>query len=214
SVNTGHAYAAAGSYSVTLTVTDDSGAQANDTAMVTVTDVPVAVSGQWANRVGGTNSDLGRAVVIEDDGTVVVGGRLSSAISSQEIVAKYSARGTQLWSRTSNGTGVVEVYGLADDAAGNIVVAGRIVGTVDLGGGGDDIGHAVAADGSGGVFVTGFFMGRMVFGTTILITTAGSNNVFVAKLDATTGAPVWARGYGSTANERGYGIAVDRRGDL
>jgi len=239
---------------------------------------------------------------------VVVGGRLSSAISSQEIIAKYSARGTQLWSRTSNGTGVAEVYGLAHDAAGNVMVAGRIVGTVDLGGGpltsaggpdifvakysgvdgshlwsrrfggpqsdiaygvavddggdvvvtgffqgaadlgggavhsilggldtfvakyagadgrylwsrdlgggGDDIGYAVAADGSGGVFVTGFFMGRMVFGTTILITTAGSNNVFVAKLDATTGARVWARGYGSAANERGYGIAVDRSGDL
>jgi len=307
-VSATHVYRAAGVYPVTLTVVDDVGAGASDTAFVTVTSASSGTPSQWARRLGGSSADLGRAVVIENDGAVVVAGRLASPSGSDVLLAKYAADGTPLWSRTSVGSGVAEAYGLARDAAGNLFITGRLVGTVDVGGGpltsagdtdafvakystvdgshlwsrrlggaqedigyavtvdaggdvvvtgffqgaadlgggptssvlggldtfvakyagadgryvwardvggaGDDIGYGIAADRSGGVFVTGFFMGRMVFGTTILLGTGGSNQVFVAKLAASDGSAVWARGIGSTGNERGYAIAVDRTGDV
>ena len=304
-----HVYTAAGVYPVALTVTDDFGVSATDSLLVTVTPAPTSgVPSQWARRLGGASADIGHAVAIEEEGAVVVAGRLSDGGGPQMLVAKYSATGTQLWSRTSTGTGAAEAYGVARDGAGNVVVVGWLQGTInlggaplssvgssdifvakysgvdgahlwsrryggamtdiaygvavdtsgdvvvigffqqaadlgggtvpsvlgeldtfvakyagadgsylwarDVGGAGDDLGYAVATDASGGVFVTGFFTGRMSFGATTLLSTAGSNNIFVAKLAGADGTPAWAHGMGSTGSERGYDVAVDRNGDL
>ena len=66
---------------------------------------------------------------------------------------------------------------------------------------------AIATDDRGNVFVTGFFMGQMAFGNTIL-TSHGSFDLFVAKYVPATGTWAWAQGGGGVYEDTGQGIAV------
>jgi hypothetical protein len=72
--------------------------------------------------------------------------------------------------------------------------------------------NAVAVDGSGDVLVTGQFTGSVDFGTGRL-TTAGGNDVFVARYSA-AGAPLWARRFGGLITDVGSGVAVDGSGNV
>ncbi|MBL8062060.1 MAG: SBBP repeat-containing protein, partial [Anaerolineales bacterium] len=85
-----------------------------------------------------------------------------------------------------------------------------------LGGTAYDVGLAIAVDGSGNVYTTGLFNGTADFDPgagTANLTSAGGYDIFVSKLDA-IGYFVWAKGLGGTANDVGYGIAVDASGNV
>ncbi|MBX9678173.1 MAG: SBBP repeat-containing protein [Gemmataceae bacterium] len=131
---------------------------------------------------------------------------------------------------------------IANDSAGNIYVAGQFkddaqfgalslttsgqsafvakynpAGTalwaIKLESSGDDAAHAIAVDGSGNVFVTGSFAGQNFAGDPNL-DTAGSSDVFVAKLSASTGSVTWANRYGAGNAEVARGIALDGAGNI
>ena len=72
---------------------------------------------------------------------------------------------------------------------------------------GFDIGYAVALDGSDNVCLAGYFNGTVDFGGGNL-TSAGSNDVFLAKYDA-GGAHVWSKKFGAGGFDDAYGVAVD-----
>jgi hypothetical protein len=67
--------------------------------------------------------------------------------------------------------------------------------------------RASAVDALGNVFVTGYFTGQVAFGNSVL-TSAGNNDLFVAKYVPTTGTWAWAQRGGGTGSDSGYGIAV------
>ncbi|MBO2007712.1 beta strand repeat-containing protein [Hymenobacter negativus] len=67
--------------------------------------------------------------------------------------------------------------------------------------------RGVAADASGNVFVTGSYTGQVSFGSTTL-TSAGSNDIFVAKYVPGTGTWAWVQTAGGTYTDQAYGIAV------
>ncbi len=132
--------------------------------------------------------------------------------------------------------------GIAVDGAGNVVVTGSFRGTVDFGGGpittagsgdifvakfdsagthiwsqgfGDvqyDFGGGIAVDGAGNVLVTGTFRDTVDFGGG-LITSAGLNDIFVAKFDA-GGAHLWSQRFGESGGDSGLGIAADGTGNV
>jgi hypothetical protein len=58
----------------------------------------------------------------------------------------------------------------------------------------DDIGRAVAVDGSGNVILTGWFEGAVDFGGGLL-TSVGDRDIFLAKYDM-DGNHIWSRAYG------------------
>ena len=82
---------------------------------------------------------------------------------------------------------------------------------VSAGGANLDYAQHMAVDSSGNSFITGFFSGAADFGS-YKLTSAGSNDIFVAKVSP-AGAVLWAVSAGGTSSDTGTGIAVDAKGN-
>jgi hypothetical protein len=96
------------------------------------------------------------------------------------------------------------------DASGNFVWAKKMGGT------GFDVGHSIAIDTSGNVYITGGFWGTADFDPgagAFNLSSAGSFDVFISKLDA-SGNFVWAKQMGGTNDDVGHSIAVDASGNV
>ena len=131
----------------------------------------------------------------------------------------------------------------AVDSGGNILLAGPLAGTVDFGdgpktsAGGVDIfvaklaandgaplwskrfgdsqsqtASGLAVDDAGDVVIAGTFTGTVDFGDGPK-TSAGGADIFVAKLDANDGAPLWSKAFGDSGNQVANGLAVDGAGN-
>jgi len=172
------------------------------------------------------------------------GGPLVSAGSKDVFLVKYSSTGAYVWSKRIGGTGADLAGAVAVDGSGNVVVAGNFQGTIDCGGGpltsaglgdmfiakysatgqylwskrfggtGDDYVHGVAVDGVGDVLLTGQFTNTIDFGGPAL-TSAGYEDIFLAKLSGASGGYIWSKRFGSTTRtDIGYGVAVDGTGNV
>jgi hypothetical protein len=176
---------------------------------------------------------------VDFGGGVLTGG--ADAFSPDIFVAKYDPTGKHLWSKRFGDAGSQTGTGVAADAQGNVLVTGDFAGSVDFGGGvltsagGADVfiakydptgkhlwskrfgdadhqgGTGVAVDGLGNVLVTGSLAGAADFGGGAL-TSAGSVDLFVAKLDP-TGKHLWSKRFGDASDQYGFGIAVDAAGN-
>jgi hypothetical protein len=167
---------------------------------------------------------------------------LTSVRYDDIFVAKYNNSGTIQWAQSAGGMSDDEGNGIAVDGSGNAYVTGYFNGTATFGatsltsagssdifvakynssgtlqwvrqGGGasSDGGKGITADGSGNVYVTGYFNGTSTFGTTSL-TSAGSSDIFVAKYNS-SGTILWAQKAGGSNYDEGNGIAVDGGGSV
>ncbi len=198
-----HAYAAAGNYTATLTVTDTFGARASDSASVAVANPVTGTPGSavWRQARGGASSTLPSATAVDSAGNVVVVGTfygstdlgtgvLTSAGVGDIFLAKYSPAGAPLWARRYGGTGNDRGYGVAIDRRANcdgaggtncIVLTGAIGGTADLG------------------------RGPLV--------SAGASDIVVARYTA-AGTPLWTQRYGDAQDDVGYAVAIDPAGNV
>ena len=79
------------------------------------------------------------------------------------------------------------------------------------GGTSSDYGRSIAVDGSGNSYVTGYFAGTAIFGSTSL-TSSGGEDIYIAKLDANANF-LWAKKAGGTNGDNGISIAVDGSGN-
>ena len=148
----------------------------------------------WATQAGGTGDAVGSAQAVSalSDGSAIITGlfgetvnfgdtiSLTSGGAADLFVAKITAGGDWVWATRAGGTG---------DAVGS--------------------GISVLTDGSGAI-VTGRFTGTATFPTTgggLSLTSAGSSDVFIAKIDA-DGDWVWATQAGGTGLTEGFGISV------
>lgn len=82
-----------------------------------------------------------------------------------------------------------------------------------LGGSAADEALAVEVDSKGDIVVTGYFQGTAMFGATQLIS-AGSRDIFVAKLDGATGKVKWAVKAGGKAQEYATALAVNSKDEI
>jgi hypothetical protein len=118
--------------------------------------------------------------------------------------------GTHLWSEQIGGTSSDQAKSVTVDGGGNVLITGYFIGSVDFGGGplpstgldifvakysasgshlwskrfggsSSDLGNAIAVDGSGNVFVTGYFQNTIDFGAGPLASN-GALDLFLTKL--------------------------------
>ena len=141
----------------------------------------------WSRTFGGTSSDHGYSVAVDDSDNVVItgffkveadfgGGDLVEAGLGDVFVAKYASDGTYLWANRYGGSKGDIGREVAFDSAGNVLLTGYSEGTADFGGG--------------------------------WLTSFGGVDIFLAKYDA-NGAHQWSKRFGNVNNCYGYDVVAD-----
>ncbi|NUO51487.1 MAG: hypothetical protein HOV80_21745 [Polyangiaceae bacterium] len=194
----------------------------------------------WAKSLGDAGLG-GRGTVLATDtagnvyvtgdhgGTVDLGG---GALFDSAYIGKLDPTGAHVWSKSFLG----EPWGIAIDGVGDIVMIGRFLGTLDLGGGpivsqglgdvfvakltgagdhvwsygyGDEnlqVGAALAIDSADNVVVSAFGSGSIDFGGGPLTSTHG--RLLMAKLDP-MGGHIWSKQFGDDGSTIGLAMATD-----
>lgn len=169
--------------------------------------------GTWTRFLGGDGNDVGRAIAVDGAGNVYTTGSFTrgadfdpgpgvvNIVSSggQDIfISKLDRFGEYVWAETRGAGGADVGYGIAVDTAGDVHTTGFFAGTVDF----DPIpfGGLTSAERAQRLSVSE-------------ITSVGAADIFISKVDS-AGTHIWARGMGGSANDIGFGAAVDNSGNL
>ncbi|MCP4858662.1 MAG: hypothetical protein GY903_29655, partial [Fuerstiella sp.] len=153
--------------------------------------------------MGGPLNAVGGATVLDSSGNVYITGSFQGMVDFDP--------GAGVSNLTSKGNNDIHVTKL--DSSGNLVWARSMGGT------GNDQGLDIAVDGSGNVYVSGFFTFTADFdpgpGVSNLTVNGGgaSGDMFVTKLDS-GGNLAWAKSAGSTKGDFGKGVDVDSSGNV
>ncbi len=148
----------------------------------------------WALGSNSYSSVYGQEVSLDAQNNAYVGGA-------------YSTSAMSLGTVTLN-----KPLGKRDIWIAKVSSAGKVAWAASAGGKGSDYLYNLLADGSGNTYLTGQFTETATFGSHTL-SSKGGFDVFIAKLD-NTGTFVWAHGFGSAGNDRGWSMAVDKSGNV
>jgi hypothetical protein len=164
----------------------------------------------WAARIASTGNDIGNGIATDTSGNVFVAGYYLAAVTFFNqgptgsgvvtlpftagldcFIAKYSSDGAVLWAARIASTGADQVYGIATDPSGNVLVIGYYSAEVTI--------YNQGPSGSG----------------VVTLPFTGGNDVFVAKYSS-AGAVLWAARIAgtTTSGDVGYGIATDTSGNV
>ena len=147
----------------------------------------------WSRRFGGAEADIARAVAVDQDGTVIVGGSFGGALDfgggpvvvpvghSSAFVTALDPDGKHLWSHIFTGDDEAVVNGLAVEPSGMVAAIGSFAGTADLGSG--------------------------------PTTSAGAEDVLLALINS-DGKPIWGRAFGGPKSQIGTGVGFGTTGDV
>ena len=147
----------------------------------------------WAKQAGGISGDKGYSIAVDAYGNSYITGYFRES-------ATFGT--TTLTSSSDYGS---DIFVAKMDINGNWLWAKQAGGT-DY-----DDGYSIAVDVNGNSYVTGYFYGSATFGTTTL-TSSGSYDIFVAKLDS-SGNWLWAKQAWGIGEDVGFSIAVDAKGN-
>lgn len=145
----------------------------------------------WSKVFGtGSTGNVGRAIAADAAGNVFVTGWVIGSIDL--------------------GTGMLPSGGGFDVFVAKLGPnSGATVWAKRFGGAADQAGQSIAIDPSSNIVVGGYFSGAVDFGGNIgTLTSAGHDDIFIAKLDP-NGAAIWAKRFGDAADQSGLGIATD-----
>ncbi|HEY4243502.1 MAG TPA: SBBP repeat-containing protein [Kofleriaceae bacterium] len=160
-------------------------------------------------NVGG--SGMG-AVTSEPTGFACSSGTCTGSfpVGTQFTLSATASVGTFLgWSDTCVGTGVCVVTLDQDRLVTALFgMPGEALWSTQLGSTGDDIPHAIATDSMGNLIVAGHFSNSITAGGTT-ITSAGSWDIFVAKIAASDGSVIWLKSFGAAQAEDVAALALD-----
>jgi len=156
----------------------------------------------WAEKIGSGVDDGSRSTAVDGSGNVYITGYF---------------RGTNIDFDPGAGTAYLSSAGWDDiffakyDASGNYLWA-KSIGSASYG----EQGLSIAVDGSGNVYITGYFASTADFDPgagTASLTPVGGFDIFFAKYD-TNGNYLWAKNIGGASSDQGNSIAVDGSGNV
>ena len=145
----------------------------------------------WSQRFGSTGGETGNAVAVDGSGNVVVTGYFNGTVDF--------------------GNGNLVSAGSADIFLAKYNSSGVCQWSQRFGSSPNEVGFAVAVDGSGNVFVTGTFQGLLNLGGVNLVS-AGNDDIFLAKYSS-SGVHQWSQRFGGTSSDVGNAVAVDGSGN-
>jgi len=148
----------------------------------------------WVRYFGNNQSQVVVAAATDAQGNGVVIGRFTGAItlpspigtltsagSTDIFVVKYNSMGTVVWAKKFGDASEQLPSSVAIDSAGDVLIAGEFLGTVNFGDMPD----------------------------TALTSNMGTRDIFVAKLSAATGDRVWSQAFANAYTQEEASVAVD-----
>ena len=154
----------------------------------------------WSAQFGGTGGENAYSVALDANGAVYTTGFFAGTVDFDP-----SANLSNLTS-----AGGLDVFILKLDSLGNYIWAKQ------LGGTSADFGMASAIDASGNIYTTGYFQGTADFdpgSNTSSLSSAGSRDVFVQKMDA-NGGFLWAAQIGGPSIDQALSLALNDSGEV
>lgn len=151
----------------------------------------------WAYTAGSIKEDEAMDICYDNSGNIISTGYISGQTT-------FNTNPSIVLNSNSNGN--PDIYVSKSTASGQIIWA------VKAGGSGSDRALSVNSDALGNIFITGFYYGAATFGSITLNSVSGSQDGFIAKLDA-NGTFLWAKSFGGNLAEWGNAIAIDELGN-
>jgi len=159
----------------------------------------------WAKSFDGIYNESGQSITVDSSGNVYTTGYFQETIDFDP-----GAGTTNLTAVVTAISSNYDVFVSKLDSSGNFVWAKSFGGTSS------EVSYRIAVDSSGNVYTTGYFSGTADFDPgagTANLTSAGSQDVFVSKLDS-SGNFVWAKSFGGSSLDIGYSITFDSSGNV
>jgi uncharacterized repeat protein (TIGR02543 family) len=150
----------------------------------------------WAKNFGGSGAlAMAMGVAVDGSGNVFVGGNFQNADLSSPPLGKI---------------GSSDAFVFKLDSSGALVWAKNFGSSI----GASTYGNGIAVDGSGNVYLGGYFNGSSLTTPSLAITTGSSRDALVIKLGS-DGTLAWAKNFGgSGAMTEAGGVAVDTAGNV
>lgn len=153
-------------------------------------------SNYWLQAAGSPTVDENLGIAKDNANNVITVGYFTNTITFPN--------NTKL---TSASSGVTDVLIQKTDPLGQLIWAFK------AGGAGSDRATAVACDGSGNIYITGYYYGSAQFGSFTLNSVNNTQDIFIAKLNS-SGTFLWAKSAGGNLGEEPYAIDVDAQGNV
>jgi hypothetical protein len=154
----------------------------------------------WAKRNGNNGAEEAYALQVDASGNAYVAGHFSGTVDFDPNAGVSNL--------TSAGNRDIFVSKL--DTNGNFIWAKR------MGGPENDEARKIALDGTGNIYITGYFRSTADFdpgAATFPLTSAGAEDIYIAKLNS-NGDFLWAGQIGDTAFDTGQSLVVDASGNV
>jgi hypothetical protein len=153
----------------------------------------------YSTYIGGTSADYGSGIAIDGSGNAYITGWTNS--TNYDITTGAF--------QTTNG-GDLDVFVTKLNSTGTSLIYSTYIGGSNW-----DEGFAIAIDGSGNAYITGWTNSTNYDITPGAFQTSngGYDDVFVTKLNSTGTALIYSTYIGGSGNEEGYGIAIDGSGN-
>lgn len=171
---------------------------------ILVTKSDAAGNFLWGKHIAGNNVSQSYAITTDNAGSVYITGYFcGTADFNPAISGIYNLTVNSAWGKNA--------FILKLDAAGNFLWAKQLASST-----GDNEAYAITHDNNGNIYVTGKFQNTADFdpGAGVMnLTAAGSNDIFILKMDG-NGNTIWAKNLGGSGADIARAVATDNTGNV